>query len=137
MADIALVTAGDVRVVRPIDQYDGIAGETIAAGAVVRFHTTSGHIVNGNGSGAAEAMIIGIATKDAVQYQPVTVLRQGVMDGFDLDDQDVGADLFASDTDGTVGDAAGTVTVRLGYVEARFAGDGVTADKLFYVNVQR
>ncbi len=137
MADIALVTAGTVRVVRPIDQIPGVAGETIAAGAVCRFDTATGRIMNGNGGSAPEAKIIGLATKDAVQYQPVTVLRQGVMDGWNLDALGVGADLFASNTDATIGDAAGTVSVKLGYVDAGFAGDGATVDKLLYVNVQR
>jgi hypothetical protein len=136
MAAVSLVTAGAVRVVQPIDQYDGVAGETIAAGAVVRLDATTGLVMNGNGTTSTEAKIVGIATKDAVQYQPVTVLRRGIMDGWNIS-QGFGAQLFASDTDATVADAAGTVSVVLGYVEARFAGDGVTADKLFYVNVAR
>lgn len=135
MADIALVESGNVRVVRPVDEYAGVAGETIAAGALVRFDTSTGRVFNGNGSSAAEARIIGVATKDAVIYQPVTVLRQGVMDGFVLDGLNFGVDLYASDTDATIGTTAGTVSKIIGYVEAAWAGGKVTADRVLYVNL--
>jgi len=117
MALIALVTASRVEVVESIEQLTLPAAETIVPGACVRLDSSTGKFTNGNGTTAAEARIYGIAvgTHDIIAGMPVTALRQGVLDGFNFS-QAYDAAIYASDTDGRLGDAAGTVSVIVGRV---------------------
>ncbi len=117
MALIALQTASRVEVVESVEQLTGVAAETIVPGACVRIDTSTGKITNGNGTSAAEARIYGIAlgTHDIPAGMPVTVMRVGVLDGFTFT-QNYDAAMYASDTDGRLGDAAGTVSVLVGRI---------------------
>jgi len=117
MALIALVSASKVEVVESLEQMTLPAAESITPGACVRLDTTSGKFTNGNGTTAAEARIYGIAVgaHDIPAGMPVTVVRQGVLDGFAFS-QAYDAVIYASDTDGRLGDAAGTVNVVIGRV---------------------
>lgn len=134
MADIAVATAGTIRVVQSIDQITVPAGETIAAGAPVRFDT-NGAFVNGNGTTAAEAAIIGVATRSVIAGEALTAIRKGVLDGFTFT-QAYGALIYVSDTDGRLGDAAGTVSKIVGRVLPAWAqGLGVAADKVLMVDL--
>ncbi len=134
------VVGSTVRTVRAVDEIPAVAGEALAAGASVRYDPATGRVVNGNGTTTAEAKIIGLVTRAAVEYQPVTVIRQGVMDGFNLDAYAIGGDVYASDTDGVLSTEAGIVSVKLGYVDAAFAseeGSAGAADKLLYIRPRR
>lgn len=135
MADIALKTANKVEVVVCIEKLMLIAAEAITAGAPVRIDTTTGKATNANGTTDAEARVIGIAGKTVAAGMPITVLKQGIMDGFTLTG-DYDSDVFLSDTDGRLADAAGTVETVVGRV---IPGNAVTlgtaADKLLLVEV--
>ena len=116
MADIALNTANKVETLESIEQMTLPAEEAITAGMAVRLNTTSGQFTKANGSGAAEARIYGIATKTVAAGMPVTAIRQGVMDGWDLSGLNYDAAVYLSDTDGRLADAAGTVSTVVGRV---------------------
>lgn len=117
MANISLVTAGKVAVVESIHQMTLPAAESIAPGAPVRIDTSSGKFTNANGTSAAESRVWGIAVGKAAipAGMPVTAIRRGVLDGYNLT-QAYDATVYLSDTDGTLGDTAGTVSTVVGRV---------------------
>lgn len=134
MADIAVATAGVIRIVESIQQDTQPAGEAIVAGAPVRYDT-NGAFVNGNGTTATEAACYGIATKSAATGEAVTAVRQGVLDGFTFS-QAYGARIYISDTDARLGDVAGTTSVLVGRViPGRATALGSAADKLLHVDL--
>ena len=116
MADIALVTANKVEIVESIEQMTLPTDEAVTAGMAVRINTTTGKFTKANGSAAGEARIYGIATKTVASGMPLTAVRQGVMDGWDLSGLAYDAVVYLSDTDGRLGDAAGTVSTVVGRV---------------------
>jgi hypothetical protein len=115
MADIALITANKVEVVKSISQLTLPAAEAITAGAPVRIDTTAGTFTNSNGTTAPEARIFGIATRTVAAGEAVTAIRKGIMDGFTLAGAYDSA-VYLSDTDGRLADAAGTVSTVVGRV---------------------
>lgn len=135
MADIAVATAGTIHIVRSNKQFTTVAAETIAAGAPVRFDTSTGKFTNSNGTTAPEARIYGIATASVVANQPLTAIRNGILDGFTFT-QAYDAAIYLSDTDGRLADAAGTVSTAIGRV---VPGTGTTLgtayDKLLSVEL--
>jgi hypothetical protein len=136
MATIDLVTADRVRVVGfPVEQLTLVAGEAITAGMPVRIDT-AGKFTAANGSSAGEARIWGIATQTVAAGLPVTAVRRGYMDGWDLSAMAFDADVFLSNTDGRLDTAAGTVNVVVGTV---IAATGVTLgtafDKILHVKL--
>lgn len=137
MAVIALVTAGRVEVVGlPVRQQTFVAGEAIVAGAPVTQNST-GKAVNSDGNGASPLNTVqGIATRSAASGESVTCLQEGRLDGYNLDSQAFGARIFVSDTVGILGDAAGTASLPIGFVEAA-TGNPVTSghDKVLHVNI--
>lgn len=136
MANINLVTANKVEVVESLVQMTLPAAEAITAGAPVRLDTTSGKFTNANGTLAAEARVYGIATKTVAAGEPVTAIKTGVMDGFDFAANAYDAALYLSDTDGRVGDVAGTVSTVLGRViPSTSVTLGTAHDKLFFVDI--
>jgi hypothetical protein len=135
MADIVVAVAGTLRVVESIEQLTAPAAEAILAGAPVRFHT-DGTFTNANGSAAGEAGAYGVATDSVAAGWPVTAIRKGVVDGYTFS-QAYGAPIFLSNTDGTLADAAGTVSVTVGRITPAFAEPlGTAATKLLSVDVQ-
>ena len=133
MANIAVAVAGKIDVVQSIQQLTAPAGEGIVAGAPVRFDS-AGKFVNGNGTDATEGNIYGIATKSVAANEPVTAIRRGLLDGFTFS-QAYGAAIYVSDTDGRLGDAAGTVSVKAGRVVPGWAQTlGTAADKILSVD---
>jgi hypothetical protein len=111
------------------------AAEAIVAGAPVRIDTTSGTFTNSNGTTAPEARVWGIATVSAAANEPVTAVRNGVLDGFTFT-QAYDAAIYVSDTDGRLGDAAGTVSTAIGRVVPGWAQRfGTAADKLLSVEL--
>lgn len=135
MANIALTTAERIEIVESIEQATLPAGEAITAGAPVR-QNTSGQFVNGNGTTTTEANIYGIATRTVAANEAVTAVKKGVLDGFDFASQAYGAAIYVSDTDARIGDAAGTVSVKVGQVIAAWGQPlGTAADKLLEVDL--
>ncbi len=116
MALIALTTANRVHTVESIVQATLPAAEAITAGAPVRLDTTTGKFTNANGTTAPEARVYGIATRTVAAGETVTAIQRGVVDGFNFSSQAYDATIYASDTDGRLGDAAGTVSKIIGRV---------------------
>jgi len=135
-ANLALTTSGVVRVVESIKQITLPAGEAIAAGDAVRLDVSTGKITGANATGAAEARILGIATTTAAAGMPVTVLRNGVLDGFALGDLAYDAPVHLSDTDKTLADTAGSTAAIVGRViPAHAQATGAALDKLLLVEL--
>lgn len=133
MANISVTTADKIEIVESVMQHTAPAGEAISAGAPVRFDT-NGKFVNGNGTDATESNIYGIATKTVAAGEPLTAVRKGKLDGFTFS-QAYGAKIYVSDTDGRLGDAAGTVSVIAGRVLPGWATTlGTAADKILGVD---
>lgn len=141
MALIALTTAATAnRRLDPVSVPDGgsrtlPAAEAITAGAPVRLDTTTGKFTNSNGTTAPEGRTWGIALATVVAGQALTAVRRGMVDGFTFT-QAYDAPIYVSDTDGRLGDAAGTVSVVVGRV---FPGTATTLgtayDKLLSVEL--
>jgi hypothetical protein len=115
MANIAVATAGKIHVVSAIQQLTVPAAEAIVAGAPVRIDTTAGTFTNANGTTTGEARVYGIATASVAAGEPVTAVRRGILDGFTFT-QAYDATIYLSDTDGRLGDTAGTVSTVVGRV---------------------
>ena len=86
MADLTLVTANKVEIVESFEQMTLPTAETVHPGQAARVDASTGKFTKGNDSSATEEGIYGIATGGVanVAGQPVTVIRHGVLDGFDL-----------------------------------------------------
>lgn len=135
MANLSLVTSTVLRVVESREQLTGIAAEAISLGNAVRLDTSTGKITKSNGSTAAEGRFYGIALRTAAAGEAVTVLRRGVIDGFDLSALNYDADVYLSDTDGSIADTPDTQMVRVGRVIPGFATTlGTAADKLLAID---
>jgi hypothetical protein len=139
MADINLVEANRVHVVETVMQITCRAAIAITAGAPCRIVPTStgaGFATPAAGDSAATARAIGIATRTVPANGTVTLLRLGVLDGFDLSALNYDAPLYLSDTDGRLGDVAGTASQIAGRVIPVYAQPiGVAPDKLLHVNL--
>ena len=134
--EIALVTADKVEVVESVIQMTLPAAEAITAGMAVRLDTTNGKWTKANGSGAAEARAWGVAVKTVAAGLPVTAIRKGVMDGWDLSALDYDAPVYLSDTDGRLSTVAGTTSVVMGRViPATSVSLGTAYDKILGLEV--
>jgi hypothetical protein len=134
MALIAVATAGKIDVVESIIQMTLPATEAIVAGAPVRIHT-DGKFTNANGTSTTENDLYGIATKSVAAGEPVTAIRKGVLDGFTFS-QAYNAAIYVADTDGRLGDAAGTASKVVGRVIPAWATTlGTAADKILFVDI--
>lgn len=134
MADIALTTAGRIEVVESVIQATLPAAEAITAGEAVRIDT-NGKFTGANGTTTTENRIYGIATKAAAAGTAVTAVRKGVLDGFNLSGA-YDAIVYLSDTDGTLGTTAGTVSTIVGRVIPAWGQPvGTAADKLLFVDL--
>jgi hypothetical protein len=134
MADIAVAVAGKIDIVESIQQMTLPATEAIVAGAPVRIHT-DGKFTNANGTTTTENDLWGIATVSAAAGEPVTAVRRGVLDGFTFS-QAFNAPIYVSDTDGRLGDAAGTASKVVGRVIPAWSQRlGTAADKVLSVEL--
>lgn len=134
MADLT-ITAGDVAPVKTIMQFTGPAAETIAAGQYVRFDASTGKMTKGNATSAGEAADGGIALDGGIAGQALTAVHYGIVDvGDALAALDYGAEVFLSDTDGVLADAAGSTAKRIGVVVPGWGN--TTADKLLFVDLR-
>lgn len=138
MADIALVTAARVEVVGvPVRQMTGVAGEAIIPGAPCTFNA-AGAVINSDANGVApintyKGVAVGGAT--ILTGDPVTLIQEGRIDGYNLDAQAYGTRIFVSDTAATLADAAGTANLPVGTVEPAGAHPITSGrDKVLHVN---
>lgn len=135
MTNLALTTAGYIHVVESLEQATLPALEAILAGAPVRIGTT-GKFQNGNGTDATEAGLYGIALRSVAAGESLTALKHGVLDGYALAALAYNAKVYLSDTDGTLADAAGTVSLVIGRVMPGWSQTlGTAADKLLLVDL--
>ena len=116
MADLALVTAGKINVIESIEQATLPAAEDISAGQAVRIDTANGKFTKSNATVAAEARVYGVAVRTVKSGEPVTAVKRGLLDGFDLSALSWDAPIYLSDTDGSFGSTAGTVSTVVGAV---------------------
>jgi hypothetical protein len=116
MADLVLVTAGQLRVEESLEQDTQPAGVALLAGQFVRRDATTGRWALADASAAGTADVYGMVVKSVPAGMGVTAIRRGVIEGFNLDDQDYGEEIFLSDTAGAAADAAGTASARIGEV---------------------
>lgn len=143
MADIALTTRATtnraidiVTQPAPNDQITRPAAEAITAGAPIRLDTSNGRWTNANGTIAAEARATHLAARTVVAGEALTGVRGCTVDGLVLDALAYDADIFLSNTDGRLGDIAGTVSVVVGRVVPGFATTlGTAADKLLDIRL--
>ena len=134
MADIAVATAGRIHIVESIQQKTLVATEAIVAGAPVRIHS-DGKWTNANGTSTTENDLWGIAVASVAAGAPVTAVRRGILDGFTFS-QAYNAPIYVSDTDGRLGDTAGTASKLVGRVVPGTAtAAGGTYDKLLSVEL--
>lgn len=139
MADLSLVTANKVEIVESFEQMTLPTAETVHPGQVARLDSSTGKLTKGNDSSATEEAIYGIATGGVanVAGQPVTVIRHGVLDGFDLSGLAYWAPVYLSDTDGALSDAPGdysdTIIARV--IPGTSTTLGTAYDKLLLVDV--
>ena len=117
------------------EKFTGPAVEAINAGQIVRLVTTTGQIALGNGTTAAEARILGVSISTVVAGQTATAVKRGIVNlGHALSAVAWDAPIYASDTDGTLADSAGTVSKIVGRVVPGWGA--TTADKLLLVDLQ-
>ncbi|OGR31695.1 MAG: hypothetical protein A2139_07560 [Desulfobacca sp. RBG_16_60_12] len=138
MADLALLTTARLEVVESLEQMTLPTVEVCSPGQAVRLDTTTGKWTKSNGSAAGEARIYGLVVGGVanVAGQPVTAIRRGVIDGYDLSGLAYDAPVYLSDTDGALADAAGTVSVVVGRVIPNVSPAlGTAADKLLLVSL--
>lgn len=135
MADISLVTADKVNVgTLTVLQYTGVAGEAITAGAPVYIDGTTGKFLNSDANGSGTVDVFGIAVRTVAAGQPLTVVRIGLVDGYDLAGLSYGAPVYLSNTVGRIADAAGSSDVRIGTVVPAFGQAlGSSPDKVLLV----
>lgn len=135
---MALLTidAADVAPVEVWEQFTRPVGEALDAGEYGRMDTSTGSQILGNATTSGEVGIsAGIALNTVGINRTTTFVRHGILNvGDALSGMAYGAPVYLSDTDGTLADAAGTVTTAIvGYVFPGFGSP--TPDKLLYVRI--
>ena len=134
--EIALTIADRVEVVESFIQMTLPTAEDITAGMAVRLDTTNGKWTKANGTSTAEARAWGVATRTVKSGLPLTAIRKGVMDGFDLSALDYDAPVYLSDTDGRLSTVAGTTSVVMGRViPATSTTLGTAYDKILQIDL--
>jgi hypothetical protein len=150
MADLALVTAGRLNPVSGVAnghvQYTFEAEEQINIGQAFRISTTTGKATKANATVVGESAQASAGVFNSQLYvaidgarqagNAVTGVKSGLLDGYNLDALAFGAPVYLSNTDGALGDAAGTVSTIVGRVQpAPYHGTPSGADKLLAVNM--
>jgi hypothetical protein len=120
MADIAKGSAGIRPAGIPERQRTLQLAESCAAGDAVRLDTANGRITKANTTSAAEARFYGILLEGGIAGEWRTVVRRGLIAGFDLGGLAYDADVHLGRTDGAIADTAdataGAVNVVVGRV---------------------
>lgn len=138
MTVISLVTANKLEVVESIQQITLPTAEVVSPGQAARLDTSNGKLTKANGATAPEARVLGIATGGVANIagQPVTAIKKGVIDGYDLSGLAYDAPVYLSDTDGALDTAAGTVSTVVGRVIPGTSTTlGTAFDKLLLVDL--
>jgi hypothetical protein len=135
MADLAL-TAAQVRVTKGnCEVHTGIASAAITVGQPVYIVTATGKYAVADANGASPLNTVrGIALNTAAAGKAVDVLVRGFLYGFTLTAVDYGAQVFVSDTAGSLADAAGTASLPVGRCVGIPEANG-TLVKAIYVNI--
>ncbi len=118
------------------EQHTYVAAVDLPAGTPVYLDSNGKWAKASSAAANAASRVRGITHKKVVAGQAVTAIAQGELAGFDLSGLAYGAPVYLNDTAGVIGDAAGTVSIILGYVipgpsQAR----GVAAKKLLLVKI--
>lgn len=129
------ITAAEVAIVKDYESLTLPVDEAVTAGQAGRLTVATGKLTKANGTAAPEARALGVFVRSSkFVNDPVTLLKRGILDlGAALDGVALDAIIYLSDTDGTLADSAGTVSVKIGRVIPGFAS--TTADKLLFVDV--
>ena len=136
MPDIGLKTAGRIEVVQSFIQHTFAPAEAITPGQAGRIDTGNGKATKANASNAAEARVFGISASSSARNTGVTLIRKGILDGFDLSGLAFDALIYLSNTDGALSTDPGTVNVVVGRVIPGFASPiGSGPDKLLLVDL--
>lgn len=137
MADLAFDT-DDVAPVTIIESFTGPANEAITPGAVVRYDVTTGFVTPAKATEAAEhtgvkGVAIGTANGSAIA---VTAVKRGILCmGTGLGDLNYADTVYLSNTDGALADAAGSVSIVVGYTVPGLGMGTAAFDKLLYVDM--
>lgn len=99
------------------DVFQLIAAEAIIAGQPV-YQTTAGKAGIADANAAGKQQVRGIALYDCAAGKPCAILRRGYLSGYALSGVAYDGPVFLSDTAGSLDDAAGTLSVNVGRVEA-------------------
>ncbi len=123
------VTASQVAAVEIIESITAPLAEAIAIGQMARLDTSNGRLTLAKATTAAEARVRGMLISKDGGGTVGTVVKRGLVNvGEALAGLGYDADVYLSDTDGTLDDGAGTVSRIVGYVAGGFGA--TTADKL-------
>lgn len=134
MADIALTTAGRVEVIYSQNQKTHPAGATMTAGAaVIQGTATTGAWILADG--VTNKGGIHITTRAAQLGEPVTAIRKGLMDGFNVAGMALNDPVYASNTPGNIATGTGTGNLQIGRIVAAHGTPlGTAADKILEVD---
>lgn len=139
MADIDLGSTGLVSLVGQegtIQRGHIPALVDLPAGAVVAIDPTTGKLDKADASTGALNRAYGVTLRAVKAGYGVTVLRAGIMDGFDLSALAYDDPVYLSNTGGAIADAAGDVSVVVGRVVPGTAVTlGTAYDKLLEVEL--
>ena len=129
------IVAADVAPVEVFEKFTGPAAEAITKGQYVRYNVSTGKIEIGNASSAEEGRNGGIAITGAnAAGITITAVRKGIIDiGDAMSAMAYDADVFLSNTDGTLATSQGTGAYIVGTVVPAWGAS--TADKLLRVNL--
>jgi hypothetical protein len=129
------ITASAVALVKDFESVTLPVDEAVTAGQAGRLATATGKLTKANGTAAGEARAVGVFVRSSrFVGEAVTLVKRGILDlGAALDGLDYDAIVYLSDTDGTLADSAGTVSIKVGRVIPAFGN--TTADKLLYVDM--
>jgi hypothetical protein len=133
MANLTVVAA-EVAAVKIIDSFIIPRSEAVPVGGFGRVDSNA-RLVLGNASAAGE-----LGLRRGIVFEllsdNVRVMAQGLLDlGTALDGLAIGDEVFISDDDGLLADAAGTVSCVAGIVVPGLGE--VTADNLLYVDLNK
>ncbi len=117
MADITVNVANAGRVQADNDTTLARTGNVAFTGLQAVFSdATTGKLILSDASVAGTAKFEGVAIYPSAADAPVTLLKEGALDGLDVSGMSYGDEIFLSDNPGLLADAAGVVSVIVGKV---------------------
>jgi hypothetical protein len=134
MAAIAVTAADRISplIVGEAEIYNGICGVAITRGQAVFFNATTGKLALSNAGAAGTAKCCGIALEAGGVHQVISVMKRGHLAGFTLAGN-YGSLAYLNDTDGVIGDAAGTNSKVVGAV-VPLPDNPASPTKVLYIN---